>query len=922
MPEDLFHTRATVLLPGALSYCIVRSEEHYEALRATYPTPTWVMEELACSTSSSNLQQAECLLWALEDETTTNSFCEYQPFHLDFGPWTWMQHCQLLAALQVTRRDIGHEYRERRRKTNAAARRHRNNKQASGRNRVLQENDDTPSEGSSSSSTDSEHGSEEPQRDNALADGQASAEGGAWSSLYNAEAGPMILLVVRLHLGLKHTTNLLTALGVMSVLSGVIKSAGDLETYFPLETVRYWTVPFHDATPYDDVEAHFELTMEDAVLGALHAFRLWHTEMVDVERFVVAHDHFQRLEHGDVSFIAPWRFVACASPANDSDAAAITDASPIPKPATYYASTFGDPRSFYGCVDLVIQLNDNISYSGQAFRDAGVQHKTLFFPDGSCPPTHIVAEFFDLIDRVPHFSSASEMHDSNGMRRRTAVALHCMAGLGRTGTLICLALMRDYGFTAKASIAWARLCRPGSVIGPQQSYLCYTEARWKQSIFDHTILGTPSSVGDTAQQPLSHPTQHKATAKKTNITKSAAHKEIVKPQTSLLHQHSESRTTTAPGGHTTNGMSSSRATTPTSSVAAAVVEVDRTSLVEVLINRRVSSRSPSTTTATELLDIEPIVPTSSAGDGLQRRAQKAATVANSTPRDAAAPPGKRETIAYRDANSGTSVNTQHHDHEKAVAAPVLSRYTKTTDNALPLLPSTTQVKPLPHTINVDPTHHSKAAAVRTAATPPSARTPHKGLDVQETAFVTSPPAARDGTKRREKKPSTTVMTTYTVGQLLQTPQRHAAATLATVVISPNQHLLPPSVQSWLDEDAQRLRSPPHDPPAVVYNDNKSRRARDPNPLSNEDNQASIIIPSRSLLGLSSSAIAANAEVTPNTFQSGATSPPKLGATLPTKHSKQLLHREDHQVVSYPTSSAVTTASTASVSTVHRISITL
>ena len=51
------------------------------------------------------------------------------------------------------------------------------------------------------------------------------------------------------------------------------------------------------------------------------------------------------------------------------------------------------------------------------------------------------------------------------------------AGLGRTGTLIALYLMKHKAFTARESIAWLRICRPGSVIGPQQSYLVSQESR-------------------------------------------------------------------------------------------------------------------------------------------------------------------------------------------------------------------------------------------------------------------------------------------------------------------------------------------------------------------------------------------------------------------------------------------------------------
>lgn len=64
-------------------------------------------------------------------------------------------------------------------------------------------------------------------------------------------------------------------------------------------------------------------------------------------------------------------------------------------------------------------------------------------------------------------------------RGRRELAVVCMsgpspsltAGLGRTGTLIACYVMKHYRFTHAEIISWIRICRPGSIIGPQQHFL-------------------------------------------------------------------------------------------------------------------------------------------------------------------------------------------------------------------------------------------------------------------------------------------------------------------------------------------------------------------------------------------------------------------------------------------------------------------
>ncbi|XGW11666.1 hypothetical protein V3C99_012834 [Haemonchus contortus] len=153
---------------------------------------------------------------------------------------------------------------------------------------------------------------------------------------------------------------------------------------------------------------------------------------------------YERVENGDMNWIIPGKILSFCGPHNESR---VEDGYPYHSPETYF--------DYFRATNVttIVRLNMRM-YDAKKFTDAGFDHVDLFFIDGSTPSEKIVENFIRVVD------------NSKG-----AVAVHCKAGLGRTGTLIACWMMKEFGLNAAECMAWLRICRPGSVIGPQQDYL-------------------------------------------------------------------------------------------------------------------------------------------------------------------------------------------------------------------------------------------------------------------------------------------------------------------------------------------------------------------------------------------------------------------------------------------------------------------
>ena len=132
----------------------------------------------------------------------------------------------------------------------------------------------------------------------------------------------------------------------------------------------------------------------------------------------------------------------------------------------------------YGVVHLVRVCEP--TYGKEPVEQKGITVHDWVFPDGEAPPTVVVHNWLALVNQVFNGSISSASAYTNSDGPSAAIAVHCIAGLGRAPVLVALALVES-GMEALESVEFIRQKRRGAINLNQLKFLEFYSHKKKSS---------------------------------------------------------------------------------------------------------------------------------------------------------------------------------------------------------------------------------------------------------------------------------------------------------------------------------------------------------------------------------------------------------------------------------------------------------